>query len=159
MTDRHRSAKRIFDDVTIPIAYRMGYITNSYREPSFRAIESQYGLTRPETLALIFLAVVDGCTASDICEHSGHLKTNISRAVIALEGKGLVRRRASEGDQRRQHLYITPEGRDLHGRFIARLDARERAMMSCLSPAEYAVFEQLLRKVCEHMPNWEDEPI
>ncbi|SCK35260.1 DNA-binding transcriptional regulator, MarR family [Variovorax sp. HW608] len=147
-------ARLIFDKVTIPIAYKMGYITNNYREPSFRAIESEYGLARPETLVLIFLAAMDGCTASEICEHSGHLKNNISRAVTALEAKGLVRRSPSADDMRRQHLYITAKGRQLHGKFMPKLLSRERAMMACLTKGEYALFEELLRKICANVPNW-----
>lgn len=158
MTDRDRGVEHIFDDVSIPIAYKMGYITNHYREPSFRAIEAEHGLTRPETLVLIFLAVMDGSTAGQICQHSGHLKTNISRAVIALQAKGLVRRSASAQDLRRQHLHITAKGRALHGKFMPKLNAREQAMISCLSQAERAMFEELLRKICKHMPRWSDEP-
>lgn len=151
MKDPDATAEQIFDVVTIPIAYKMGFITNHYREPSFRAIEAEYGTSRPETLVLIFLAAVDGSTASEICEHSGHLKTNISRAVMALESKGLIRRKTSADDLRRQHLFITAKGRDLHGKFMPKLNAREQAMTSCLSKAEYAMFEELLRKICTHL--------
>jgi DNA-binding MarR family transcriptional regulator len=151
-------ARRVFDTVSIPIAYQMGYITNSYREPSFRAIESAHGLTRPETLVLIFLGAADGSSASEICEHSGHLKSNISRAVSALEARGLVSRHAASDDLRRQHLYMTPKGRALHARFMPVLDARERAMTACLTEEERVQFDALLRKLCDHVPSWGSEP-
>lgn len=159
MKDRDQDARQIFEEVSIPIAYKLGYLSNNYREPSFRAIESEYGLTRPETLTLIFLAVMDGSTATEICEHSGHLKTNISRAVTTLEGKGLIRRAPSADDQRRQHLYLTAKGRELHARFMPKLNAREHAMMGCLTKAEYAMFEELLGKLCAHVPKWTGEPL
>lgn len=154
MTDRNQDAGQIFDTVSIRIAYKLGYITNNYREPSFRAIEVKYGLPRPETLVLIFLGVLDGSTASEICEHSGHLKTNISRAVTALQAKGLIHRLPSVDDQRRQHLYLTAKGRELHSQFMPMLDAREQAMMSCLTKAEFGIFEELLGKICAHVPKW-----
>ena len=159
MPDDDRKAQRIFEDVSIPIAYKMGYVTNNYREPSFRAIESEYGLSRPETLVLIYLAAVDGSTATEICEQSGHLKTNISRAVTALEGKGLIRRVSSSEDLRRQHLHITARGRELHAKFMPKLNVREQAMMSCLTKAEYAIFEELLGKICAHVPKWSGESL
>lgn len=159
MTENDDDARQIFDKVSIPISYKMGYIANNYREPSFRAIESKYGLARPETLVLIFLGSMDGSTASEICEHSGHLKTNISRAVTALEGKGLIRRAPSADDMRRQHLYITEKGRHLHDKFMPKLTAREQAMMSCLTKGEYGLFEELLRKICANVPNWSDDPL
>jgi DNA-binding MarR family transcriptional regulator len=159
MMDRDQDAVQVFDRVSIRIAFKMGYITNNYREPSFRAIEVKYGLPRQETLVLIFLGVLDGSTASEICEHSGHLKTNISRAVTALETKGLIRRLPSVDDQRRQHLYLTEKGRELHSQFMPMLDAREQAMMSCLTKAEYGMFEELLSKICAHVPKWNSDAL
>jgi DNA-binding MarR family transcriptional regulator len=149
----------ILDGVSIPMAYKIGYISNSYRELSFRAIEAKYGLTRPEILSLIFLYFKDGITATEICEFSGHLKTNISRAVIALEKRGMLRREADPDDQRRQLLYITPAGRRQHDMFMPGLELRERNMMACLSEREYEQLERLLRKMCDHAPEWNTLPL
>jgi MarR family transcriptional regulator, temperature-dependent positive regulator of motility len=146
----------IIDGVSIPFAYKLGYLVNSYREPSFRAIESKFGLTRPEILTLIFLFHRDGISASDICDFSGHLKNNISRAVTALDSKGLVRREADELDQRRLVLFITTRGRKLHDQFMPGLKKRETEMIQCLTGKEQADLESLLRKLCAHAPAWSD---
>ncbi len=119
----------------IKIAYKMGYVLNFYREPSFRKIEMEFGLTRPEIVTLIFLNFREGVTASDICEYSGHLKANISRGIIALEKKKLLRREADSADNRRQILFITPAGRALYAQYIPALRERERNMLACLTPA------------------------
>ncbi|WP_092007244.1 MarR family winged helix-turn-helix transcriptional regulator [Polaromonas sp. OV174] len=144
----------ILDGVAIPFAYKMGYMINSYREPSFRAIEATHGLTRPEILSLIFLYFRDGISAADICDFSGHLKNNISRAITALEGKGLVRRESDPQDQRRLIIHITADGRRMHDRFMPALKQREDDMMACLSVAEQRTFEALLQKLCAHGPEW-----
>jgi len=68
----------------IAIAYKIGYVLNFYREPSFRRIETEFGITRPEIVTLIVLNYREGVTASDICEFSGHLKANISRCIPML---------------------------------------------------------------------------
>lgn len=149
-----RPLNDILDGVAIPFAYKMGYMINSYREPSFRAIEATHGLTRPEILSLIFLYFKDGISAADICDFSGHLKNNISRAITALEGKGLVRRKADPKDQRRLILYITAAGRRMHDKFMPALRQREEDMMACLSEAERQSFDALLRKLCAHGPDW-----
>lgn len=149
----------ILDGVAIPMAYKLGYMINSYREPSFRAIESEYGLTRPEILSLIFLYFRDGISAIDICDFSGHLKTNISRAVSALEKKRLISREPHPEDQRRQLLYITSKGRELHDRFMPGLVQREQDMVACLTSSEYRQLEKLLRKLCAHAPEWNGEPL
>lgn len=138
----------------IKIAYKMGYVLNFYREPSFRRIEMELGLTRPEIITLIFLNFREGVTASDICEFSGHLKANISRGIIALEKKKLLRREADPADNRRQHLFITPAGRALYARYIPALREREHAMLACLTQQERKAFERLLDKLAGHVPVW-----
>src|SRR5258706_608448 len=112
----------------IKIAYKLGYVLNFYREPSFRMIETEFGITRPEIVTLIFLSFREGVRASAICEFSGHLKANISRGIIALEKKGLVGRKADRADNRRQNLFITAAGRALYARYMPMLRERERAM-------------------------------
>ena len=138
----------------IRIAYKMGYVLNFYREPSFRKIEMELGITRPEIVTLIFLNFRQGVTASDICEFSGHLKANISRGIIALEKKKLLRREADPADSRRQLLFITPAGRALYARYIPALREREREMLSVLTQAERKQFERLLDKLSSHVPQW-----
>lgn len=145
---------RILDRTAIPVAWKIGYVLNFYREPSFRAIEAEFGLTRPEIVTLIYLSVEDGITASEICEFSGHLKANVSRAVIALQRKGLIRRMRDAADSRRQLLGLAPEGRALFDRFIPQLQQRERAMLSCLTARERRTLDALLHKLADHVPTW-----
>lgn len=144
----------VLNGTEIATAYKMGYVLNFYREPSFRAIEMEFGITRPEIVTLIFLHHREGVTASDICEFSGHLKANISRGAIALERKGLIRRIPDRVDSRRQHLFLTENGRALYQRYIPRLKQRENAMLSCLKASERRLFASLLDKLARHVPQW-----
>lgn len=144
----------ILDSVAIPTSYKIGYMSNYYREPSFREIERTLGLTRPEILSLIFLCFRDGITVTDICEFSGHLKANIARAVVALEKKGLIERQPQESDQRRQLLFMTAAGRSLHDRFMPGLMRREADMLDCLTASERDQFDTILRKLCAHAESW-----
>ncbi len=138
----------------IPTAYKIGYVLNFYREPSFRAIEMEFGLTRPEIVILLALHVREGITASEFCEFSGHLKAGVSRAVIALEKKALVRRKTDPVDNRRQLLFLTDAGREIYQRYIPMLRARETAMLECLSKPERRQLDRLLDKLGAHVPNW-----
>jgi MarR family transcriptional regulator, temperature-dependent positive regulator of motility len=85
------------------------------------------------------------------------LKNNISRAVTALEKKGMIRREMDAKDQRRQLIFITAEGRDLHDRFMPGLMQREQAMIACLSVKERDALKKLLEKLCAHAPHWNGE--
>ncbi len=144
----------ILSGTEIPTAYKIGYILNFYREPSFRMIETELGLTRPEIVILLALHFREGITASEFCEFSGHLKAGVSRAVILLERKRFVRRQADPADNRRQLLYLTDAGREIYRRYIPGLRAREQAMLACLSKAERRQFDLLLDKLASHVPEW-----
>lgn len=146
--------RAVLNGTEIPTAYKIGYILNFYREPSFRAIETEFGLTRPEIVILLALHFRDGITASEFCEFSGHLKAGVSRAVIALERKKLIRRRTDAADNRRQRLFLTAAGRTLYERYIPALRAREQAMLACLSSSERRQFDRLLNKLAAHVPHW-----
>lgn len=153
-TDSGPGLRAILNGTEIPTAYKIGYILNFYREPSFRAIETEFGLTRPEIVILLALHFREGITASEFCEFSGHLKAGVSRAAIALEKKGLIQRQTDTADSRRQLLFMTEAGRQLYGRYIPALAAREQAMLSCLSVAERRQFDRLLDKLAAHVPQW-----
>jgi DNA-binding MarR family transcriptional regulator len=153
-TSPNGDISEVLGGTEIRIAYKIGYVLNFYREPSFRAIETEFGLTRPEIVTLIFLHFRDGVTASEICEFSGHLKANMSRGIIALEKKRLLRRKADRADNRRQNLFITAAGRAMYARYMPMLRAREQAMMACLSPSEREQFESLLDRLAAHVPQW-----
>lgn len=152
--DGETGLRAILSGTEIPTAYKIGYILNFYREPSFRAIETEFGLTRPEIVILLALHFRDGITASEFCEFSGHLKAGVSRAVIALERKGLIRRQTDASDNRRQLLFLTEAGRELYGRYVPALKAREQAMLACLSATERRQFDRLLDKLAAHVPQW-----
>ena len=146
----------ILDGIAIRTAFKISHLANFYREPAYREIEARYGITRPEITTLIFLAFEDGVTAVDICEFSGHLKTNISRAVLALEKKGFLSREIDADDQRRQLVYITPAGRDVHDLFFPMLCEREQWLVDCLGKREREQLDRLLRKLADHVPEWAD---
>ena len=148
----------ILDGTEIPTAYKIGYVLNFYREPSFRAIEMEFGLTRPEIVILLALHFREGITASEFCEFSGHLKAGVSRAVITLEKKALIRRQTDSADNRRQLLFMTEAGRNLYQRYIPMLRAREQAMLECLSRSERQQLDRLLDKLGAHVPNWSKPP-
>ena len=148
----------ILNEIEIKTAFKMGYVHNFYREPAFRAIEVKYGIKRPEILTLIFLGFEDGVTAAEICEFSGHLKTNIARAVVDLDKKGYLRRVTDSKDQRRQLLYITPDGLSIRRSFLPMLEEREAWMLGALSRKEQEQFDVLLNKLARHTPNWTGRP-
>ena len=149
-----RTLSEILDATEIPFAYKMSYILNFYREPSFRAIESAFGLQRTEIVMLIFLKFRDGISAQDMCDFSGHLKPNVSRAAQALEKREYVYRQRDKCDSRRQLIYLTKNGHGMYAKIMPQLVEREKAMLECLSTRERNQLMRLLTKLAAHVPDW-----
>lgn len=144
----------ILNGTEIPFAYKASYILNFYREPLFRVIENELGLKRSEAILLLFLSFRDGVAAQEMCDLTGHSKTNVSRAVNALNKNGMITRDVDPGDNRRQLLYLTDLGRRAYSAFIPELMAREASMLAPLTKAERRQYMSLLTKIAGGVPGW-----
>ena len=147
----------ILDAVPIPIAYRIAFITNFYREPLLRRIEREHGVIRPEWTVLICLVYRDGICARDICAITEQPSNTVSRAVASLEAKGLVRSRPDRSDGRRRNLSLTDAGRALHDRLMEPFVQAEAQMTASLTPAEKTQLVHLLDKIARDTPRWQRE--
>lgn len=145
----------ILDAVPIPIAYRIAFITNFYREPLLRRMEREHGIIRPEWTVLICLVFRDGICARDICAITEQPSNTVSRAVASLESKGLVRSCPDSADGRRRNLSVTRAGRALHDRVMAPFVQAEEEMTRSLTSAEKAQLVRLLDKIARDTPRWQ----
>jgi DNA-binding MarR family transcriptional regulator len=62
-------------------------------------------------------------------------KTRVSRAIVALEKRGLIKRSACSHGAREMLLPLTGSGRRLHARLLPMALARERTLLACLGSA------------------------
>jgi DNA-binding MarR family transcriptional regulator len=74
-------------------------------------------------------------------------RTSMVALVDALERRGIVARRPSEQDRRRNIVELTDEGRDVFRRAEHRYDEAERAFTSMLGDAGAAELRRALRAV------------
>ena len=133
-------------------SFRMALLTNFTREPTLRHLEAAHGLIRPEWLVIACLEYRDGSSARDICEITDQPRNTISRGVLALERKGLVRRDPDPIDARRTRLWLTDAGRRMYQHWAAAGDAIEDALIGHLTPEERAQLDALLGKLCLSLP-------
>ena len=97
---------------------------------------------------LLFLANHPGQdTARDVTELRGLAKSQVSQAVEALTGRGLLARRADGEDRRVVHLEITEQGAPLAREAQAVQAACGRRLLAGLTEEEQAVFLALLERV------------
>jgi len=71
--------------------------------------------------------------------------------VTQLDAKRLVVRQPDERDGRRQILTLTKSGEDLYRQTIGAAEARQREILSVLSPEELVTLRTALDKLSRHM--------
>lgn len=100
-------------------------------------------LTLPELQALRFLERRPGAGLHHLAAETGRDKAQVTRAVRALEKRGLLLRQRDPADQRCHQLELTRDGRaachllkdirtDLEAHMFAQLDRGERKQLSAL---------------------------
>jgi DNA-binding MarR family transcriptional regulator len=82
---------------------------------------------------------------SELAEHEGCVRSNITQLVDRLERDGLVRRRADPRDQRSTLAALTPLGRRLHARAARALAREQHAILDTLGAADAARLRRALR--------------
>ncbi len=117
-----------------------------------RAIADVYGerfdLTRDEWRVLA--ALVSGpMRTGDVIAHTTLDKMQVSRAVIGLEGRGLIARDEVAGDRRARVLRLTPAGRALFRRVAPLARAREAFLLEALDADERRVLDRAIDKLRE----------
>lgn len=128
-------------------AFRFNYLALSYNIPLYGWIEREHGLPRPEYVVLYSLGLKDGVAARDIAISYGFPKTSLSRAVNALERKGLVQRARDPADGRSFLLALTDAGRALFDATLPRFVEAQDSMLRVLTEAQRETLSVLLAKI------------
>ncbi|CAN7633010.1 MarR family winged helix-turn-helix transcriptional regulator [Phenylobacterium sp. LjRoot225] len=103
-------------------------------------------LTQKQYGALEIIAANPGLSQMDLGSNLANDRATIMALVARLEARGLVVRRRSAADRRRQELGLTPEGRAVLARAKQAVDAHERRITSRFTAAELkAMMEGLAR--------------
>lgn len=105
------------------------------------------GLTVPQADVIFTLGNTDGMTFSEIGERTLITKGTLTGVIDRLEGKGLVRRKASSNDRRCTQVCLTPKGnRVFEKEFPRQIDYLKQRFMN-LSKADKQIALEMLRKI------------
>jgi DNA-binding MarR family transcriptional regulator len=113
------------------------------------------GLMEWRVLAL--LAVESPASPGRIAEVAGVDKSVVSRAVAAVEARGLVVVEAGEAGGRQTRLSLTPEGQAVHDRGIVGALAAEARLLEGFSEDERRLLVQLLKRLTSNVAQLSDE--
>lgn len=145
----------ILDATPFPVAYRLAFLTNFWRDPLLRQMERETGLIRPELTVLMCLSFQRDLNARDICEITEQPSNTVSRAVTSLEASGMITRQRDDVDTRRRVLNITPAGQAVHDRLMTRFADAEAKMLETLSKEEVETLTVLLDKLSRDVSRWQ----
>ena len=134
----------ILDDF---IPYRLSVTSNLVSDRIARAYESLFGLTIPEWRLIAVIAETGGITQQAIGARTLMDKVTVSRAAIALVGRGLLARRDNPEDRRSHLLDLTDDGRSLYAAVAPKALDLERRLFAAFDPAEVAQFVAMLRRI------------
>jgi len=109
-----------------------------------RMCEREHGITRREWRVLSCLADVEGVLSSELAEVAMLDRARTSRALTRLVDKQLVRREPKPSDRREVRVYLTDEGRRVHGEVLPRIAAIQRELLAPFSPEQREQFSELM---------------
>jgi DNA-binding MarR family transcriptional regulator len=130
------------------IGLRLLSITNRYLAPVHAAIEDRYGLTRDDVAVIVHLAA-QSATAQEIVRRTGRPKNSMSRSVVSLEQRGIIRRRPHPKDGRAAVLELTAKGGKLPAVLADAFGAADERLLDGLTDRERTVFIRSVVKLSD----------
>lgn len=136
------------------LSFRLNFLGAGFNSPIYGAIESTFGLKRPEVVVLYALGLKDGLAAKDICAATVFPKNTISRAIQTLLQRKLIRRATDRTDRRSFVLRLTDGGREVVDQVVPQMVERERVMLGALTAGEQHMLYELLTKMVVASGDW-----
>jgi DNA-binding MarR family transcriptional regulator len=138
-------ADRLQLDEFLP--YRLSITSNLVSARIARTYEALFGLTIPEWRLVTVIAEAGAITQAELGERTRMDKVTVSRAAIALTGRGLLARAPNANDRRSHHLSLSREGQALYEAVAPKALAMERELFARFSPDELDTFTAMLRRI------------
>lgn len=104
-------------------------------------------LTVPEWRVLAVISQAEAMAARDVAAQTPMDKMAVSRAVAALEDKGLVARCPDAADRRIVRLSLTAEGRTMFGRVALLARSYEDGLVAALGPEDARALRRALDRL------------
>ncbi|WP_341703338.1 MarR family transcriptional regulator [Ferrovibrio sp.] len=133
------------------LPYRLSVITNRISGALSRHYAARFGISIPEWRVIANLGRHPGLSANQVSERSAMDKVTVSRAVAALERKGLLDRMRDDGDKRRSHLTLSAAGQAVYGEIAPLALGFERDLLTALEPEEAAQLDRIIDKLNRRM--------
>jgi DNA-binding MarR family transcriptional regulator len=129
------------------LPYRLNVLAGLTSSALAQIYAERFGLSIPAWRVIVTLGQYEVRTARDMAPDGVMHKSTVSRAVAALEKRGLVVRRPNLDDRREEWLALTPEGRAIYEAVAPEALAVEQRLLSVLTAEEQKTFAVLIDKL------------
>lgn len=129
------------------LPYRLSVVTNRISGALSRHYADRFGIGIPEWRVIANLGRTPGLTANEVVERSAMDKVTVSRAVAALEQKGLLAREKDSADKRKSRLTLSGKGQEVYAEIAPLTLGFERDLLTALSPDEAALLDRIIDKL------------
>jgi DNA-binding MarR family transcriptional regulator len=138
-------ARLAFDGLDELLGYRLRRAQGAMHR-HYMVTVAELDLTQKQTATLWLIHSNSGVSQVSLATTLGMDRATMMAVVDRLEERGLVIRKRSVTDRRRQELYLTPAGQSLLGKVKARIARHEERFKSLFTRSELAALLSALRK-------------
>jgi DNA-binding MarR family transcriptional regulator len=142
-----RAEPRLLLETFLP--YRLNVLAAEASEGLARVYAERFGLDIPAWRVLATLGQFGAVTATAIGEHSHMHKTKVSRAVMDLERRGLVGRKANPRDKREAFIELTAHGEAVFAEIVPLALAYQQELAAPLGAEGRAALESMFDLLLE----------
>lgn len=135
------------DDDLMELVHTVMHLARSHQQHLLRDQASGTELTHLESKVLGFFSRHEGATLSDLAQHSGRDKAQLTRMIKALRERELLCSQADPADRRNQHLSLTDAGQALMASLQQQVRAVNSTALRGLNAAQRATLKTLLQQV------------
>lgn len=112
--------------------------------------ETEYNLTASEWRTLVVLGPHHCMAAKEIVTASSMDKVTVSRAVVSMQKKALLKRDIDGDDKRKSALRLTQSGRDIYFALLPKVLKLQKQLVSGLSEDELQAFVKTMRRISDN---------
>lgn len=129
------------------LGYQISSTADALRRSAAMCMRREHDVSLAQVRALALIENLQPVRLRDVAADAGADKAQISRVVSSLVTRGLVSRRALQGDARSAHLELTDAGREKVNGLFATMQERDRTMRAALQAGEFDQFVGYLARI------------
>ncbi|GGC65916.1 MarR family winged helix-turn-helix transcriptional regulator [Chelatococcus reniformis] len=134
--------------------YRLAVLSEAVSQGLARHYARRFGIAIPEWRVLAVLGEFKRMTGKAIGQHTRMHKTKVSRAVSALEKRGLIVGEVSPNDRREINLSLTDEGYTVYQQIIPVALGYQEKVVGGLADTDIAALNRVIDAIFDRV----DEP-